>query len=76
MTPPPRVQPAEEAVTTDEAEEATNKERKHDSGAADLEKVTDFVEEKEITTQDIQQVGAYQRGPLEIKKPDQTVFLD
>ena len=30
---------------------------KHDSGAADLEKVTDFVEEAEITSQNISNVS-------------------
>lgn len=30
---------------------------KHDSGAADLEKVTDYAEEKEISSQDIIGVG-------------------
>jgi len=32
----------------DDAEDKVNKDKKHDSGAADLEKVTDFAEEKEI----------------------------
>jgi hypothetical protein len=32
---------------------------KHDSGAADLEKVTDFEEEKEISSQDIAGVGLH-----------------
>ena len=31
-----------------EAEENKKKEKKHDSGTADLEKVTDYAEEKEI----------------------------
>lgn len=33
-----------------------NKGKKHDSGTADLEKVTDFEEEKEISPQSIQDV--------------------
>ena len=32
---------------------------KHDSGAADLEKVTDYEEEKEISSQDIAGVGLH-----------------
>ncbi|XP_012942543.1 huntingtin-interacting protein K isoform X1 [Aplysia californica] len=38
----------------EEAEEKGKKTAKHDAGAADLEKVTDYVEEKEIAAQDIQ----------------------
>lgn len=38
---------------SDEAQQTANsqkiKEKKHDSGAADLEKVTDYAEEKEIS---------------------------
>ena len=33
---------------------------KHDSGAADLEKVTDYVEEAEISSQDISNVSLKQ----------------
>jgi len=33
-----------------------SKDRKHNDGAADLEKVTDYVEEQEISAQDIQKV--------------------
>lgn len=34
---------------TDDVQQQDRKQKKHDSGAADLEKVTDFVEEKEIS---------------------------
>lgn len=34
----------------------TEKLRKHDSGAADLEKVTDYAEEKEISSSDLETV--------------------
>lgn len=34
----------------------TEKPRKHDSGAADLEKVTDYAEEKEISSSDLETV--------------------
>ncbi|KAK6644371.1 hypothetical protein RUM43_000638 [Polyplax serrata] len=40
---------------SDEAQKTENSQRKvakHDSGAADLEKVTDYAEEKEITSSD------------------------
>lgn len=33
------------------------KQRKHDSGAADLERVTDWTEEKEIVSSDISNVN-------------------
>lgn len=38
--------------TEDVPEKAQKKTAKYDSGAADLEKVTDYAEEKEISTQD------------------------
>lgn len=34
----------------------TEKPRKHDSGAADLERVTDYAEEKEISSSDLETV--------------------
>lgn len=34
------------------------KPRKHDSGAADLERVTDYAEEKEISSSDLETVRA------------------
>lgn len=45
---------------SDEAQKTENSQRKvakHDSGAADLEKVTDYAEEKEITSSDDFSVG-------------------
>lgn len=48
---------AEENCTGKPAE----KPRKHDSGAADLERVTDYAEEKEISSSDLETVRA-QRG--------------
>lgn len=45
---------AEENCTGKPAE----KPRKHDSGAADLERVTDYAEEKEISSSDLQTVRA------------------
>lgn len=36
------------AGNPDDQQQNANKEKKHDSGAADLEKVTDYAEEKEI----------------------------
>lgn len=35
----------------------TEKPRKHDSGAADLERVTDYAEEKEISSSDLETVS-------------------
>lgn len=35
----------------------TEKPRKHDSGAADLEKVTDYAEEKEISSSNLETVS-------------------
>jgi len=45
---------------TEESEEKQRKtkERKHDSGAADLEKVTDYAEEEEISAADISGVSS------------------
>ena len=40
--------PNEETNHKDNAASNKEKEKKHDSGAADLEKVTDYAEEKEI----------------------------
>lgn len=37
----------------DSEEKSQKKSAKHDSGAADLERVTDYAEEKEISTQDV-----------------------
>lgn len=45
---------AEENCTGKPAE----KPRKHDSGAADLERVTDYAEEKEISSSDLETVRA------------------
>ncbi len=39
---------ADEEQQQKEEQQQQNKEKKHDSGAADLEKVTDYAEEKEI----------------------------
>ena len=50
---------AEEEITEtngDENESKVKKAGKYDSSAADLEKVTDFVEETEIAPQDIGEV--------------------
>lgn len=49
---------ADEEVVNGSSEEAPEKEKqkksaKYDSGAADLEKVTDYAEEKEISNQDV-----------------------
>lgn len=46
---------AEENCTGKPAE----KPRKHDSGAADLERVTDYAEEKEISSSDLETVRIY-----------------
>jgi len=43
----------ESLVDEDKPREPAKKSHKHDSGAADLEKVTDYEEEKEISSQDI-----------------------
>jgi len=43
----------EESEQSDSVSKPQKKLAKHDSGAADLEKVTDFEEEKEISSQDI-----------------------
>lgn len=51
---------AEENCTGKPAE----KPRKHDSGAADLERVTDYAEEKEISSSDLETVSqANHEGP-------------
>jgi NACalpha-BTF3-like transcription factor len=39
--------------TSEEEQKPQKKAAKHDSGAADLEKVTDYAEEQEISSQDI-----------------------
>lgn len=44
---------------------------KHNSGAADLEKVTDYAEEKEITSKEITNVG----GNITCKKTE-SLFLN
>ena len=44
-------EPVEETENNDDSK--GNKSKKHDSGAADLEKVTDYVEETEISGQSI-----------------------
>ncbi|XP_069758519.1 huntingtin-interacting protein K [Narcine bancroftii] len=41
-------------LENDEAERPAEKPRKHDSGAADLERVTDYAEEKEILSSDLE----------------------
>ena len=49
----------EESIDLEEESPVENKGKKvakHDSGAADLEKVTDYVEEAEISSQDISNV--------------------
>ncbi|XP_026466218.1 huntingtin-interacting protein K-like [Ctenocephalides felis] len=40
-------------VTEDVSDKSQKKTAKHDSGVADLERVTDYAEEKEISSQDI-----------------------
>lgn len=50
---------AEENCTGKPAE----KPRKHDSGAADLERVTDYAEEKEISSSDLETVRAANVSP-------------
>ena len=47
----------ENEVHEDEEDKPVEKLRKHDSGAADLEKVTDYAEEKEIASGDIKKVS-------------------
>jgi hypothetical protein len=49
----------EESEQSDSVSKPQKKLAKHDSGAADLEKVTDFEEEKEISSQDIAGVGLH-----------------
>ena len=46
-----------EFIDENSMDKGQNKSVKHDSGAADLEKVTDFVEEKEIASKDIEDVS-------------------
>ena len=46
----------DEEAELDERKKAP-KERKHDAGAADLERVTDYAEETEISTSDISGVS-------------------
>jgi hypothetical protein len=46
----------ENEVHEDDDEKPVEKLRKHDSGAADLQKVTDYAEEKEIASGDIKGV--------------------
>ena len=48
-------EPVEETENNDDSK--GNKSKKHDSGAADLEKVTDYVEETEISGQSIGDVS-------------------
>jgi len=48
-------EPVEETENDDDSK--GNKSKKHDSGAADLEKVTDYVEETEISGQSIGDVS-------------------
>ncbi|KAI1280532.1 Huntingtin-interacting protein K [Halotydeus destructor] len=42
-----------DSVDVDDSQKQLKKLAKHDSGAADLEKVTDFAEEQEISSEDI-----------------------
>ena len=42
--------------TDEDPQKPQKKTAKHDSGAADLERVTDFAEEQEISSQDIDRV--------------------
>lgn len=44
-------------VTEDVSDKSQKKTAKHDSGVADLERVTDYAEEKEISSQDISGVN-------------------
>lgn len=44
---------------TQTEDESAKKVAKHDSGAADLEKVTDYAEEKEIATSDVSVCGIF-----------------
>ncbi|CAG2163091.1 unnamed protein product [Oppiella nova] len=48
-----KVNGVEETPDVDDVRPVAKKVAKHDSGAADLEKVTDFEEEREISSQDI-----------------------
>lgn len=55
-------EPKTNGVSTEEGEENDDqkpqkKAAKHDSGAADLEKVTDYAEEQEISSEDIDRVS-------------------
>ena len=43
----------EPANEEDSQQQNKEKEKKHDTGAADLEKVTDYAEEKEITSSSV-----------------------
>eukprot|EP00088_Acartia_fossae_P036593 TRINITY_DN377_c0_g1_i1.p1 TRINITY_DN377_c0_g1~~TRINITY_DN377_c0_g1_i1.p1 ORF type:complete len:124 (-),score=49.34 TRINITY_DN377_c0_g1_i1:216-587(-) len=45
---PKKENSADEVEEREEDKASNNKDKKHDSGAADLEKVTDYAEEKEI----------------------------
>ena len=47
----------------DDVRPVAKKVAKHDSGAADLEKVTDFEEEREISSQDIADVSHDRMSP-------------
>ena len=53
---------AEDETLDRSDEESANKGKKtakHDSGAADLEKVTDYVEESEISSKDLGDVSTF-----------------
>jgi len=56
--PPPAAREDEHDDITEESEQNSRKvkEKKHDAGAADLERVTDYAEETEISASDISAV--------------------
>lgn len=54
----PASQPAAEDVEETEDVATGPKEKKHDTGSADLEKVTDFAEEKELKAEDLASVSS------------------
>jgi hypothetical protein len=53
---------------SDVQQQQDRKQKKHDSGAADLEKVTDYAEEREISGHSISNVSCFFRLLLEVSK--------
>ncbi len=67
----------EETLELEEDSPVENKGKKvakHDSGAADLEKVTDYVEEAEISSQDISNVRVTEYRPPHMAKLNVWIF--